>query len=80
MSKVSVTEHIRSETDALVRKALNNDERDNKEEGADLLHEVEEDIQEGGYEGLHLLKALSIKGVYEAAQRYHSIHPHLHRV
>lgn len=41
------------------------------------MHELEEDIQQPWYEGLHLLQALSVKGIYEASQRYHSIHPHL---
>ena len=32
-----------------------------------LLHELEEDVQQLRYEGLHLLQALSVKGVNEAA-------------
>jgi len=43
-----------------------------------LLHELEEDVQQLRYEGLHLLQALSVKGVNEAAQCHHRIHPHLH--
>ena len=32
-----------------------------------LLHELEEDVQQLRYEGLHSLQALSVKGVNEAA-------------
>ena len=45
--------------------------------GLHLLHELEEYIQQLWYEGLHLLQALCVKGIYEASQRYHSVHPHL---
>ena len=41
------------------------------------MHELEEDIQQLGYEGLHLLQALCVKSIYEASQRYHSVHSHL---
>lgn len=45
--------------------------------GKYLLHEVKEDVQQLGYEGLHLLQAVTVKGIYEAAQCHHCIHSHL---
>ncbi len=43
-----------------------------------LLHELEEDVQQLRYEGLHLLQALSVKSINEAAQCHHRVHPYLH--
>lgn len=41
------------------------------------MHELEEDVQQLWYEGLHLLQAICVKRIYEASQRYHSVHSHL---
>lgn len=43
-----------------------------------LLHELKEDIQELWYEGLHLLQAICVKGIYEAAKRHNCINSHLY--